>query len=86
VHNEQDLIDALQQGEIWGAGLDVTNPEPMKTDNPLLQMKNVTVLPHIGSGTIEARTEMSRLAANNIITFYKKNTMPNIINPESLEG
>ncbi|MDZ7775354.1 MAG: hypothetical protein U5L09_06915 [Bacteroidales bacterium] len=65
--------------------MDVTNPEPMKTDNPLLQMKNVTVLPaYIGSGTIEARTVMSRLAANNIITFYKHDA--NIINPESLEG
>lgn len=85
VHNEQDLVAALNHGEIGGAGLDVTNPEPMKPDNPLLQMKNVTVLPHIGSGTIEARTEMSRLAARNIIEFYKYNRMPNIVNPETLK-
>ncbi len=69
VHNEQDLIDALNNKEIWGAGLDVTNPEPMKADNPLLTMENVCVLPHIGSATVQARDEMARLAALNIIQF-----------------
>lgn len=82
VHNEEDLLEALNNGTIWGAGLDVTNPEPMKADNPLLQMENVAILPHIGSATIEARGEMSRLAALNIIEFYKGNKIPNIVNPE----
>jgi glyoxylate reductase len=85
VHNEQDLIDALNKGTIWGAGLDVTNPEPMKRDNPLLEMENVCILPHIGSATIEARNEMSRMAAENIISYYKNNTVPNIVNPEVLK-
>jgi len=85
VHNEQDLIDALKNGTIWGAGLDVTNPEPMKTDNPLLEMENVCILPHIGSATIEARNEMSRMAAENIISYYKYNAVPNIVNPEVLK-
>ena len=85
VHNEQDLIDALSNGTIWGAGLDVTNPEPMKQDNPLLEMENVCILPHIGSATIEARNEMSRMAAENIISYYKNNTVPNIVNPEVLK-
>jgi glyoxylate reductase len=67
---------------IWGAGLDVTNPEPMKPDNPLLEMENVAILPHIGSATIEARNEMSRMAAVNIIEFYNGNLIPNQINPE----
>ncbi len=80
VHQEADLIDALNKGEIWGAGLDVTNPEPMHANNPLLSMPNVCVLPHIGSATIEARNEMSRLAAINIIEFYKNNRIPNIVN------
>ncbi|HEV8270967.1 MAG TPA: D-glycerate dehydrogenase [Chitinophagaceae bacterium] len=85
VHNEQDLIDALKKGTIWGAGLDVTNPEPMKPDNPLLEMENVCVLPHIGSATIEARNEMSRMAAENIISYFKNNSVPNIVNPEVLK-
>lgn len=84
VHNEEDLIQALKAGQIWGAGLDVTNPEPMQPGNPLLEMENVTVLPHIGSGTIEARTEMSRMAARNITEFFQKGTIPNPVNPEVL--
>lgn len=86
VHNETDLIDALQKGVIWGAGLDVTNPEPMNQNSPLLQMENVTVLPHIGSATIEARNEMARLAAMNIIEFYKNNKLPHIVNPEVMDN
>jgi phosphoglycerate dehydrogenase-like enzyme len=46
VHNEQDLTAALVNGTIWGAGLDVTNPEPMAADNPLLSMPNVAILPY----------------------------------------
>jgi len=84
IHNEKDLVEALNVGKIWGAGLDVTNPEPMDANNPLLSMPNVAVLPHIGSATEEARNEMSRLAAMNIIEFYKYNHMPNVVNPETL--
>ena len=82
VHNERDLIDALKSGTIWGAGLDVTDPEPMKKDNPLLEMENVCILPHIGSATVEARNEMSRIAASNIIEFYRGNKILHMINPE----
>jgi len=84
VHNEQDLIEALQSETIWGAGLDVTNPEPMHADNPLLQMPNVAVLPHIGSATVEARNGMARLAAENIIEFYASGNMPHCVNREVL--
>ena len=76
IHNERDLIGALNEGQIWGAGLDVTNPEPMQPDNPLLSMANVCVLPHVGSGTVEARDEMARIAAENIIQFYKTGKVP----------
>lgn len=82
VHNEEDLIEALKSGKIWGTGLDVTNPEPMKFDSPLLDMENVAILPHIGSATVEARTEMGRQAAVNIIEFYKGNKIPNWLNPD----
>jgi glyoxylate reductase len=86
VHNEEDLLAALKAGTIWGAGLDVTNPEPMKHDNPLLDMENVAILPHIGSATVEARNEMSRLAAVNIVEFYKHNRIPNNVNPETMNS
>ena len=85
VHNEEDLIRALNEGKLWGAGLDVTNPEPMHPDNPLLNMESVAVLPHIGSATVEARNGMSRLAAENIIEFYKNNRIPNFVNPEVMK-
>jgi glyoxylate reductase len=84
VHNEVDLIKALRAGKIWGAGLDVTNPEPMHPDNPLLSMANVSVLPHIGSGNEETRGKMSILAAENIIGFYKHNRVPHLVNPGAI--
>jgi glyoxylate reductase len=82
VHNEEDLLDALKKNIIWGAGLDVTNPEPMKPDNPLLSMENVAILPHIGSATIEARDKMSQMCAENIIKGLKGERLPNIVNPD----
>lgn len=85
VHVEIDLVKALENRIIWGAGLDVTNPEPMHKDNPLLKMENVCVLPHIGSATVEARTEMSRIAAANIVEFYTTGRFKNIVNPEVLD-
>jgi len=85
VHNEEDLIKALRSETIWGAGLDVTNPEPMHANNPLLQMPNAAVLPHIGSATMEARTGMARLAAENIIAFYSTGNMPHCVNREVLK-
>ncbi|MCP4024248.1 MAG: D-glycerate dehydrogenase, partial [Desulfobacteraceae bacterium] len=86
IHNEKDLTQALESRQIWGAGLDVTNPEPMVKGNPLLSMENVCVLPHVGSGTREARDEMSRLAAMNLISFYKNGTIPHIVNPQVLNN
>ncbi|MBE8712342.1 2-hydroxyacid dehydrogenase [Sphingobacterium hungaricum] len=82
IHNEKDLIEALETHEIWGAGLDVTDPEPMSKDNPLLNMTNVCVLPHIGSATIETRTKMATLAANNLIAAAKGKQMPQVVNKE----
>ncbi|WP_300456758.1 D-glycerate dehydrogenase [Desulfobacula sp.] len=86
VHHEKDLTLAIQTGDIWGAGLDVTNPEPMQPDNPLLFMENVCVLPHVGSGTKEARDQMSVMAAMNIIEFYRNGRVPHMVNPEVLKS
>lgn len=82
IHQEEDLLEALQSGVIWGAGLDVTNPEPMRHDHPFLEMENVAVLPHIGSATVETRDEMARLAATNIVSFYKDGSIPYLVNPD----
>ncbi|MBL7762363.1 MAG: D-glycerate dehydrogenase [Chitinophagaceae bacterium] len=82
VHNEEDLIKALNEKLIWGAGLDVTNPEPMKPDSSLLSMPNVSVLPHIGSATEEARNGMARIAAENAIAGLRGEKLPHPINPE----
>jgi len=81
-HNETDLIHALQNNIIWGAGLDVTNPEPMAKDNPLLFMPSVCILPHIGSATIETRSAMAVMAARNVIAGLQGKPLPNIINKE----
>ncbi|WP_213279892.1 2-hydroxyacid dehydrogenase [Chryseobacterium indologenes] len=81
-HNQKDLYHALVDQKIWGAGLDVTNPEPMSPDDPILELSSVCILPHIGSATIEARNGMARLAAGNIIAFSKNEKMPNCANPD----
>lgn len=81
LHNEADLIAALQNKQIWGAGLDVTNPEPMAVDNPLLFMPNVCVLPHIGSATVETRNKMAVMAAENLVAALSGKQMPNVIDP-----
>ncbi|GJM29412.1 MAG: hypothetical protein DHS20C17_20470 [Cyclobacteriaceae bacterium] len=80
VHNQHDLYQALVSGTIWGAGLDVTDPEPMSPEDPLLSLENVAITPHIGSATVEARDEMSRLAATNIIQFYRGEQVDNRVN------
>jgi glyoxylate reductase len=82
IHNESDLTEALEKGIIWGAGLDVTNPEPMHPDNRLLSLPNVCVLPHIGSATEETRNAMSLIAAKNIVAGLRGEKLPFVINPE----
>lgn len=85
MHHEPDLIEALQREWIWGAGLDVTNPEPMRPDNPLLRMNRVCVLPHIGSATAQARDAMAIRAADNVIAGLNGRRIPFVINPEVYE-
>ena len=80
--NENDLFHALTNNIIWGAGLDVSNPEPMKADNPLLSLPNCCVLPHIGSATYEARNGMAICAAQNIIALFENKKMPFCVNEE----
>jgi glyoxylate reductase len=76
IHNEKDLIQALEEKIIWGAGLDVTNPEPMDKNNPLLSMESVAVLPHIGSATEETRAAMARIIVKNVLAGLKGEKLP----------
>lgn len=68
---EADLIEALKEGEIAGAGLDVFDKEPISPNHPLLQLKNVVALPHIGSASVETRTAMMDLCCDNIEAVLK---------------
>ncbi|TDF99655.1 2-hydroxyacid dehydrogenase [Paenibacillus piri] len=65
--DEQAMIEALQNGTIRGAGLDVFEQEPVSPDNPLLKLPNVVTLPHIGSATTKTRYDMAMLAAQNLV-------------------
>lgn len=86
IHNEAALRQALERGEIAGAGLDVTDPEPMDRNNPLLTMENSCILPHIGSATKEARDAMSMTAAQNIIDFFNTGMPGHVVNPEAIRS
>lgn len=69
--DQNALYNALKRGTIKAAGLDVTTPEPLPTDHPLLSLPNCVILPHIGSADIETRIEMSRITAINILAALK---------------
>lgn len=77
--DEDALIQALQNGRIYGAGLDVFVQEPVEKDNPLLSMNNVVTLPHIGSATYETRYKMAMTAATNLVTALQGDEPPNLI-------
>ncbi|KAI3351775.1 hypothetical protein L3Q82_020605 [Scortum barcoo] len=76
VVNQEDLYDALTSGQIAAAGLDVTTPEPLPTNHPLLTLKNCVVLPHIGSATYSTRGVMAALSANNLLGGLQGTDMP----------
>jgi len=85
VVDQEALIEALRQGTIAYAGLDVTTPEPLPADSPLLALPNVTVLPHIGSASISARERMATMAAENLMAGLRGERLPNCVNPEVYE-
>lgn len=82
--DETALIDALQNGVIHGAGLDVFDTEPLPADSPLLKLSNVVALPHIGSATHETRHAMARNAAENLVAALDGTLTGNIVNRELL--
>jgi glyoxylate reductase len=67
LHVQADLYEALKNGEIFAAGLDVTDPEPPSMDDPLLTLPNCVIAPHIASATVSSRNGMAEIAADNLL-------------------
>ena len=78
------LYEALRDNVIAGAALDVTDPEPLPADDPLLTLDNCLVVPHVGSASIATRTRMATLAAENIAAFLSGRRPPTPVNPQVL--
>lgn len=83
VIDEDALVQALRNRQIAGAGLDVYEEEP-KLKPGLAELDNVVLAPHLGSATVETRTKMSLMAAENIIAVLNRQKPPNCVNPEAL--
>jgi glyoxylate reductase len=82
VVNEAALVAALEGGKLAGAGLDVYESEPFIS--PGLKRANVVLAPHIASASLETRTKMACIAAENVVAFFAGKRPPNILNPEVL--
>lgn len=76
------LYDALRSGQIFAAGLDVTDPEPLPPDHPLLSLPNCIVTPHIASATVASRNGMAEIAADNLILGLQGKPLRAWVNPE----
>lgn len=82
VVDEAALVEALQDGTIKGAGLDVFEHEPLPLESPLMKLPNVSMLPHIGSATHETRYAMAKCAVDNLLAALESRSTVNCINPE----
>ena len=85
VVDEHALVQALKEGEIAGCGLDVFEKEPIGPDHPLLQLKQVVALPHIGSASVETRRKMMARCVENIEKILEGKRPVNIVNDRVLE-
>jgi len=85
VIDQEALYEALVSGEIAGAGLDVTDPEPIDPEDPLLQLDNCVVVPHIASASVATRTLMATMAAENLVAALQGRMPRNPVNPEVLD-
>jgi phosphoglycerate dehydrogenase-like enzyme len=76
VVDQDALRAALEAGEIAGAALDVTEPEPLPADHPLLGAPNLLVVPHVGSATVRTRARMAAMAVDNLLAALDGRAMP----------
>jgi glyoxylate/hydroxypyruvate reductase len=77
--DQEALYDALVGGEILAAGLDVTDPEPLPADHPLVSLKNCVILPHIASASVATRIQMAILAADNVLAGLAGTPLPRAV-------
>ena len=77
------LARALHAGELAGAALDVTDPEPLPGDHPLLDAPNLLVVPHVGSATVATRERMADMAVDNLLAGLAGDPMPNAVTPQA---
>jgi phosphoglycerate dehydrogenase-like enzyme len=84
VVDEAALVQALENKKIAGAALDVYEKEPLI--QPGLKRPNVVLAPHIASASLETRTKMACMAAQNVVALFKSQRPPNILNPEVLKA
>jgi len=78
------LYEALKHGTIAGAALDVTDPEPLPPDHPLVSLPDCLIVPHIGSASHATRNRMAVMAAENLLAGLKGEVPPYAVNPEAL--
>ena len=80
------LYDALAGNDIAGAAIDVTDPEPIPFDDPLLSLDNLLITPHIASASRQTVRRMGQMSADNIIAALNGEAMPGCVNPDALDG
>ncbi|MEM2027708.1 MAG: glyoxylate reductase [Candidatus Bathyarchaeia archaeon] len=82
VVDEKALYEALKEGRLAGAALDVFEQEPLPADSPLLKLNNIILTPHIASASYETRSRMAEMVAENLIAFFDGKVPPNLVNPD----
>jgi glyoxylate reductase len=85
VVDEKALYEALKEGRLGGAGLDVFEQEPTSASNPLLKLDNMVVAPHISSASYETRSKMSEMVAENLLSFFEGKKPPNLVNADVMK-
>ncbi|MBA3627433.1 MAG: D-glycerate dehydrogenase, partial [Chloroflexi bacterium] len=86
VIDHEALYDALKSGHLFGAGLDVTDPEPLRADHPLVTLPNCLVVPHIASASEMTRDRMAEMAAANLLAGLRGERLPTPVDAALYEG